>query len=221
MVSLTGLALGAVAAAYGVRVWKQVGILKTSLARERVFDDDFHGQKLGRYYYSFFPSYMQPEFGPPGVDENGIPVSDYSRKVLIRGVMGRHYNPLTVSHWALGAYDDYLDTGDTSHRDLFLGRADWLVENQAIIQDGAGLWYHTAGWGKSKKPWASAMAQGFALSGLCRAYQETGDEKYMETARRALKALEIPVSEGGLVAILTRQVTCFTRSGPCCLRPTS
>jgi hypothetical protein len=200
MVSLTGLALGAAAAAYGVRVWKQVGTLKTGLARERVFDDDFHGQKLGRYYYSFFPSYMQPEFGPPEVDENGIPVSDYSRKVLIRGVMGRHYNPLTVSHWALGAYDDYLDTGDTSHRDLFLRRADWLVEKQAIIQDGAGLWYHTAGWGKSKKPWASAMAQGFALSGLCRAYQETGDEKYMETARRALKALEIPVSEGGLVA---------------------
>jgi hypothetical protein len=45
------------------------------------------------------------------------------------------------------------------------------------------------------------MAQGFALSGLCRAYQETSDDKYMETARRALKALEIPVSEGGLVAI--------------------
>ena len=200
MVSVTGLALGAATAAYGVRVWRQVGVLKTSLARERVFDDDFHGQKLGRYYYSFFPSYMQPEFGPPGVDENGIPVSDYSRKVLIRGVMGRHYNPLTVSHWALGAYDDYLDTGDTSHRDLFLRRTDWLVEKQAIIQNGAGLWYHTAGWGKSKKPWASGMAQGFALSGLCRAYQETGDEKYLQTAHRALESLGIPIGEGGLAA---------------------
>lgn len=197
---LAGLTLGAGVLAYSVHLAKQVGVLKASLRRPRLFDDNFHSQKLGRYYYSFFPSYKQPEFGPPEVDEKGIPVSDYSHKVLIRGVMGRHYNPLTVAHWALGAYDDYLATGDLRCRELFLRRADWLVDNQRPIQDGAVVWYHTAGWGRSKRPWASAMAQGFALSGLCRAYQETGDEKYMETARRALRAMDIPVSQGGLAA---------------------
>ena len=193
-----GIVFGASVAAYGVRLWKQIGVLKANLRRQRVFDDDFHSQKLGRYYYSFWPSYMQPEFGPPEVDETGIPVSDYTRKLLIRGVTGRHYNPLTVAHWVLGAYDDYLDTGDARHRDLCLKRADWLVENQHPIEEGAGLWYHTADFGSVKAPWASAMAQGFALSGLCRAYQETGDEKYMETARRALKSFGIPLAEGGL-----------------------
>jgi hypothetical protein len=185
---------------YGLRIRNQVGVLKANLRRQRVFDDDFHSPKLGHYYYSFFPSHMQPEFGPPEVDENGIPVSDYSRKVLIRGVTGRHYNPLTVAHWVLGAYDDYLATGDVRHRDLFLKRADWLVENQHTIKDGAILWYHTAGWGKSRTPWSSAMAQGFALSGLCRAYQATGDLKYLETARRAVVGLALPISEGGQAA---------------------
>jgi heparosan-N-sulfate-glucuronate 5-epimerase len=199
--SMFGFAIGAVAAAYGIRIWKQLGVLKASLRRQRVFDDDFHSQRLGRYYYSFFPSYMQPETEPPEVDENGIPVSDYSRKLLIRGVTGRHYNPLTVAHWAAGAYDDYLATGDDRHYDLFIKRTDWLVENQQTIGDGASLWYHTARVGKDKALWTSAMAQGYALSSLCRAYQETGDEKYLETARRAVKSFDISVDEGGLTAI--------------------
>lgn len=196
-----GLALGAAAAIYAVRLWRQLGMLNRSLQKQRVFDDDFSSPTLGRYYYSFFPSYMQPETEPPEVDEEGIPVSDYTRKVMVRGVIGRHYNPLTVSHWVLGAYDDYLDTGDPRHYDLFIKRADWLVENQQLTESGAALWYHTAGWGRDKKPWTSAMTQGFVLSGLCRAYQETKDEKYIETARRALKGFDIPVEKGGITAV--------------------
>lgn len=201
LASLLGLLLGAAAVAYVIRIWKQIGVLKASLRRQRVFDEDFDSHKLGRYYYSFFPSYMQPEFEPPEVDENGIPICDYTRTLLIRGVVGRHCSPLTIAHWALGAYDDYLTTSDTPHRDLFLTRNDWLVENQHVTNDGAGTWYHTADWGRFKGRWASAMAQGFALSSLCRAYQETGDEKYMETARCALKSFGISISEGGLAAI--------------------
>ena len=189
-------------AAYSVRLWRQVRVLQTSLRRPRLFDDDFHGQRLGRYYYSFFPSYMQPETHPPEVDEQGIPVSDYTRKLLIRGVTGRTYSPLTVSHWVLGAYDDWLHTGEREHYELFLRRADWLVENQ-VVKDGAGWWYYTVRWGPPynvRPPWASAMAQGFALSGLMRAYQETGKAAYRQTAQRALKSFEVSVEEGGITS---------------------
>jgi hypothetical protein len=201
LLSLSGFVLGAAAIAYCVRIWRQLGVLKASLRRQRVFDDDFHSKKLGRHYYSFFPSYMQPETEPPEIDEDGIPVSDYTRKVLIRDVTGRHYNPLTVAHWAVGAYDDYLVTGDDRHYDLFIKRTDWLVENQHSVGDGASLWYHTARVGRNQALWTSAMAQGYALSSLCRAYQETGDQEYLETARRAVKSFDIPVDEGGLTAI--------------------
>jgi heparosan-N-sulfate-glucuronate 5-epimerase len=189
-------------AAYGVRLWRQVRVLQGSLRRPRLFDDDFHSQRLGRYYYSFFPSYMQPETHPPEVDEQGVPVNDYTRKLLIRGVTGRTYNPLTVSHWVLGSYDDWLRTGERQHRELFLRRADWLVENQ-VVKGGVGWWYYAVPWGppyQVKPPWASAMAQGFALSGLMRAHQETGEEVYRQAAQRALKSFEVGVEEGGITS---------------------
>lgn len=194
----TGAALAA-SVAYGNRLWRQVRILQTSLRRQRLFEDDFHSQRLGRYYYSFFPSYMQPETHPPEVDEQGVPVNDYTRTLLIRGVSGRTYNPLTVSHWVLGAYDDWLRTGDQEHYDLFLRRSDWLVDNQAV-QNGAGWWFYSVPWGPPynvQPPFASAMAQGFALSGLMRAFQETDQEVYLLTARRALKSFEIKLEQGG------------------------
>lgn len=189
-------------AIYSVRLWRQVKLLQASLRRPRLFQDDFNGQRLGRYYYSFFPSYMQPETRPPEVDEYGIPVNDYTRKLLIRGVTGRTYNPLTVSHWVLGAYDDWLATGEREHYELFLRRADWLVENQ-VLKRGAGWWYYTVRWGPPynvRPPWASAMAQGFALSGLIRAYQETGKSVYRQAAQQALKSFEVSVTEGGITS---------------------
>lgn len=196
-----GTTVGATALGYGVRLKRQLNLFNTSLDRERVFDDDFNAEKLGRYYYSYFPSYLQPEFKPPDVDENGIPVNDYSKKLLIRGVSGRHYNPLTVSHWVLGAFDDYLRTGSQADYQLFLRRADWLVDNLHVTPNGAGYWYYHVDWGPPynvKAPFASAMAQGFGLSGLMRAYQCTGRQAYKDTAEKALQSFEVSVYDGGV-----------------------
>ena len=201
------IALGAIGATaalgYGIRLRRQLKIFNSSLNRERVFDDDFQSEKLGRYHYSYFPSYLQPEFHPPEVDENGIPVNDYSKKLLIRGVTGRHYNPLTISHWVLGAFDDYLCTGSQGDYDLFLRRADWLVDNLHVTPEGVGYWYYQVDWGPSynvKAPFASAMAQGFGLSGLLRAYQCTGRQVYLETAQKALKSFEVLIYDGGVMS---------------------
>lgn len=197
----SGLALGAFALGYGTRLNRQLKEFNQSVDRERLFEEDFQSEKLGRYYYSYFPSYLQPEFHPPEVDEHGIPVNDYSKKLLNRGVSGRHYSPLTVSHWVLGAFDDYLRTGNQRDYDLFIRRADWLVDNLHVTPEGAGFWYFTVDWPSPyhvKAPFASAMAQGFALSGLMRAHQATGRDVYLETAQKALKSFEVPVYEGGI-----------------------
>lgn len=201
------IALGVVGAAavlgYAMRLRRQFKVFNSSVDRERVFDDDFQAEKLGRYYYSYFPSYLQPEFHPPEVDEQGIPVNDYSKKLLNRGVTGRHYSPVTVAHWALGAYDDYLRKGNQDDYRLFLRRADWLVENLHVTPSGVGYWYHQADVGAPyhvKAPFPSAMAQGFGLSALLRAYQCTGRQVYLETAEKALEGFAVSVSDGGVMS---------------------
>jgi hypothetical protein len=201
------IALGVVGASaglgYGLRLRRQLRLFNSSLDRKRIFEENFHSEKLGRYYYSYFPSYLQPEFHPPDVDEHGIPVNDYSKKLLIRGVSGRHYNPLTISHWALGAFDDYLRTGSQSDYDLFLRRVDWLVNNLHVTPEGVGYWYYQVDWGPPynvKAPFASAMAQGFGLSALQRAHQCTGRKIYLEIAEKALKSFEVSVYDGGVMA---------------------
>jgi hypothetical protein len=197
-------AVGAIAAlGYGFRLHRQLQIFNSSLDRKRVFDDDFQAEELGRYYYTYFPSYLQPEFHPPEVDENGIPVSDFSKKLLIRGATGRHYSPLTVAHWVLGAFDDYLRTKNQDDYDLFLRRADWLVDNLCVTPEGVGYWYFPMDLGSLynvRAPFASAMAQGYGLSGLMRAYQRTGRQVYLETAQKALKSFEVSVYDGGVMS---------------------
>jgi heparosan-N-sulfate-glucuronate 5-epimerase len=201
---------------YASRLRRQLKLFNTSLDRERVFDDDFQTKKLGRYYYSYFPSYLQPEFHPPEVDKNGIPVSDFD-KLLDRGVTGLRYSPLTVSHWVLGAFDDYLRTGNEDDRDLFLRRADWLVENLHVTSADVGYWHFQVDWPAPyhvKAPFASAMAQGFGLSGLVRAYQHTGHRVYLETAQKAMKSFGVSVYDGGIMA-KDEQGNVFYEEIPC------
>lgn len=51
-------------------------------------------------------------------------------------------------------------------------------------------------------PWVSGMAQGEGASLLVRIHLETGDDRYAEAARRALRPLAVPSSEGGASASL-------------------
>lgn len=48
-----------------------------------------------------------------------------------------------------------------------------------------------------KAPWLSGMAQGQAIEVLLAAYEITGDERYLETARLGANTLAVPVDEGG------------------------
>jgi heparosan-N-sulfate-glucuronate 5-epimerase len=128
-------------------------------------------------------------------DSNGIPTVKIGGKYV--------YNPVTISQYGLQEYSYYIKTNDDKHFKIAQNVADWLVNNQDKVN---GKWYYdfdfnVGGMGvKLKAPWASAMAQGQAISLLSRVYYKTHDKKYLDVANKALLPLIQRVEDGGLTA---------------------
>lgn len=122
-------------------------------------------------------------------DKWGIPLVKYGEDF--------HYNPVTVSQYALALYGKYLDNHEFSQP--FLDSVDRLI----LLQDSKGAFRYEFNWryylnGEIFEPgWVSGMAQGQALSVLARAYIISGDEKYLNVGNKALDFLITPVSDGG------------------------
>jgi hypothetical protein len=75
------------------------------------------------------------------------------------------------------------------------------VANLEPNRHGVWVWYHRFDWPYReilRAPWYSALAQGQGISVLLRAFQETGDERYLESGRRAFQAFGLDVSCGGV-----------------------
>lgn len=128
-------------------------------------------------------------------DENGVWLVDYG------GAIGRRYNPASIAQYALGNYDLFLKTSGQKEKDAFLRQADWLEQNLKIEGD-FGVWQYEFDLGKYdqtiKAPWVSALAQGQGISVLARAWSLTGNGKYLDAARMALKSFNIPLEQGGV-----------------------
>ncbi|KRY47609.1 D-glucuronyl C5-epimerase, partial [Trichinella britovi] len=88
-----------------------------------------------------------------------------------------------------------------AHVDHFLDVANWFVENQ----DGKGGWSVPVKRSMSngrlvlKPGWYSAMAQGHAMSVLCRAYLLENKKEYLDSALKAVQLFYINASDGGLI----------------------
>lgn len=127
-------------------------------------------------------------------DSEGIVMVDYG------GNLGKQYNPVTVSQYALANYNYYVNTGKKQYKQMLLRHSNWLVEHQEITPKGFGIWYYNFVWRpyQCKNPWVSAMAQGQAVSLLVRAYALTQDKSYLKSARLAVDAFEYSVDKGGV-----------------------
>lgn len=112
------------------------------------------------------------------------------------------YLSVTIAQYALGNYDQFVDSQQPHYRERFLRAANWLQKNLVEYKTGQWGWLndHDKDMYHLKKPWLSALSQGQALSVLARAYQETGEESYLEMGTKALKAFFVPVAEGGFLA---------------------
>ena len=128
-------------------------------------------------------------------DDNGIALTKYKDE--------SRYNPVTISQYGLKQYSNYIETGDNQYYDKAKIQADYLIN----VQDKeTGKFYYDYDFKVSgtnqtlKAPWSSAMAQGQVISLLVRIYSVSGDKKYIEASKLAMKPLTISVQDGGLKA---------------------
>lgn len=151
-------------------------------------------EKLRKYYIDYSKA-IGEDFSEYEFNEPGLPLVRFSRAA------DWQHNPVTISQYALHNLNHYLDTKNEQDRKLFCTLADWLVQNTEPGPNDSRVWYYHVNipFYQLKKPWLSAMAQGQALSALCRAWQLTGDERYLNTARQSFPIFSIPVEDGGIM----------------------
>jgi D-glucuronyl C5-epimerase C-terminus len=123
-------------------------------------------------------------------DSNGIPCTTFP------GSKETKYNPVSIAQYALGLWEIFLSDSKDKLLKKFLKISDWFVENQV---DGGWQYHYHDKISNLKTGWISAMAQGQDISVLIRAFQISGNKKYLDCAEQAIKPLEKSISEGGVV----------------------
>jgi heparosan-N-sulfate-glucuronate 5-epimerase len=106
-----------------------------------------------------------------------------------------------VAQWGLGAYEHFLEGGDERWLAAAVATGEYLLERQ----EADGAWLHRRPYPHTFKldpPWPSAMAQGECASLLVRLHRETGDERFAESALRALRPFGTDSAAGGVRALL-------------------
>jgi hypothetical protein len=108
---------------------------------------------------------------------------------------------VTTAQWGLGAFERYLSGEGEEWLAAATAAGRHLVAIQEREGSSAGGWSHLHALPHTYRldpPWLSAMAQGEGASLLARVHRETGDERFAEAARLALRPMSIHVAEGGV-----------------------
>jgi hypothetical protein len=148
--------------------------------------------ELGEYYMVF----AEKADYSGAYDSIGIPLLDYHGKI------GLQDNPIAIAQYGLGNYNLFRRTGDPNRRQKFFLVADWLCSHLEKNAHGLEVWNHHFDWeyrDTLRAPWYSGLAQGQGISVLARAHKESGDSRYLESARLALAAFFKSVNDGGVV----------------------
>ncbi len=156
----------------------------------------------GTFIPSFFGLLAEPE-----PDENGVMISNY------HGVQRKVYNPLISANGGLLYYRDLENFVNTEKsKQYFINTADWLVENSINKTDELksgqeyAIWEYDFPWrfyGWVEPPYYSALAQAESIYVLALAFDLTNNEKYLQTANKAIKAFFVDYDSGGLASVET------------------
>ncbi len=105
-------------------------------------------------------------------------------------------NPVTVAQW---------DSSSTRRATASspCGQLTRLLSHQRPDGTWAYHFDYPMEWAgtEMRAPWVSALAQGQALSLFVRTYRLTGNQKYLNAGRRAMRAFAVPVNQGGVLRI--------------------
>lgn len=129
------------------------------------------------------------------LDNSGVPIVDYGRSGTR---VGKQRNPVSISQQAFDYGKKYIN-GNESCKQLLLNCTDWLVDN-AVQYDNYTIWEYNFPWKgyDMTPPWRSGMAQGQGIQALTKAYNLTGDERYLKVARTSLNSFYMEVEDGGV-----------------------
>lgn len=140
------------------------------------------GHPLG-YYIDLRAKAERPTWPPPWLDAPAGHVA------------------IAVAQWGLACHERLV----SGEGDAWLGGAIAAGERLVADQQPDGRWLdprpypHTF---RVQAPWPSAMGQGEGASLLVRLFAKTGDERFADAARRALRPFGVPTDEGGVLARL-------------------
>ena len=128
-------------------------------------------------------------------DENGVMQLEVNEQ--------RVYNPTGIAQYALKLYGNYIYTDDPTYLEGAKTQAEYLLS----IQDkDTGKFYYQYTWPlklsnqELQAPWASAMAQGQAISLFSRLYHVTGERRYYDACVLAMEPLKKDIKQGGLTS---------------------
>jgi D-glucuronyl C5-epimerase-like protein len=145
---------------------------------------------------------------PAGV--RGYPIdftSKADRPTVLPGFLDDPGRYLWVAHAqrGLGAFERFVGGEGDEWLEGARRAADVMVDQQEPEGVHEGGWVQRHAYPHTyalDPPWVSAMAQGEGASLLVRVHAETGDERYAEAARRALRLMRVSSAEGGASAPL-------------------
>lgn len=144
----------------------------------------------------FYPLDMSALLALPhgSLDQHGVPCNHQT------GYYPAVYQPTTIAQYALAQWNTYLATRNTACKEAFLTQAEWLIAHEQRSDDDAGRWpipFPAYGY-TTQESWLSALTQGNVISVLTRAYQLTGDERFLQVARRAVRTFQYDIHAGGV-----------------------
>lgn len=131
--------------------------------------------------------------------KSGIPILQIPK-------VGKTHHPAWIALYALAYAGVEAYTGELEGRsndDHFYACISWLEEN--LKRAKGGLWTWTYDFDSTynditiKAPWSSAFAQATGIQAFLIAYRKSGEDRYLNLARKAALALTTPLSEGGLL----------------------
>ena len=108
------------------------------------------------------------------------------------------HNICAIATYGVICYDNLVSDNEIDlYSTHFRNQIDWLCNNVVLLEDNKAVWYYKY----PNKVFYSAVAQGFVISALLRAYQLYKDEKYLDLATGAFRFLDTSVENGGLKVI--------------------